>query len=139
MLKFARDRAAKGEKPCSDLSGKEERKEGNKEQKEEEKKPSSGLSKTIPRSYSTTLPGFNNVRRRSSDTYSDLLQNGETKEKTSNAIITDAFIVVDDMPSIINTIQHIQMGFLLIRGIIQTMHSSHYALIVIKEYMHGKR
>lgn len=72
-----------------------------------------------------------------------ILQNGETKEKrSSNAIITDAFIVVDDMPSctsIINTIQHIQMGFLLIRGTTQMMHLSPYVLIVIKEYIHGKR
>lgn len=72
-----------------------------------------------------------------------ILQNGETKEKrSSNAIITDAFIAVDDMLSctfITNTIQHIQMGFLLIRGTTQIMHLSHYVLIVIKEYMHGKR
>lgn len=66
------------EKPCSNLLKPEEHKEEEKKkQKEEKEKPCSDLSKTIPRSYSTTLPGFNNVRRRSSDTYSDLLHTTE--------------------------------------------------------------
>lgn len=81
----------KGEKPCSDLSGKEERKEGNKEQKEEEKKPSSNLSKTIPYSYSRFLPGFNNVRRRSSDIYSDLLHTVEWRNKREKILKRDNY------------------------------------------------
>ena len=81
----------KGEKPCSDLSEKEERKEENKEQKEEEKKPSSDLSKTIPYSYSRTLPGFNNVRRRSSDTYSDLLHTTEWRNKREKILKRDDY------------------------------------------------
>ena len=84
-------RKKKGEKPCSDLSEKEERKEGNKEQKEEEKKPSSDLSKIIPYSYSTTLPGFNNVRRRSSDTYSDLLHTTEWRNKREKILKRDNY------------------------------------------------
>ena len=84
-------RKKKGEKPCTDLLEKEERKEGNKEQKKEEKKPSSGLSKTIPRSYSTTLPGFNNVRRRSSDTYSDLLHTTEWRDKREKILKRDNY------------------------------------------------
>lgn len=81
----------KGEKPCSDLSEKEERKEGNKEQKEEEKKTFSNLSKTIPHSYSTTLPGFNNIRRRSSDTYSDLLHTTEWRNKREKILKRDNY------------------------------------------------
>lgn len=80
-----------GEKPCSDLSEKEERKEGNKEHKEKEKKPSSDLSKTIHRSYSTTLPGFNNVRRRSSDTYSDLPHTTEWRNKREKILKRDNY------------------------------------------------
>ena len=84
-------RKKKGEKSCSDLSEKEERKEGNKEQKEEEKKPFSDLSKIIPHSYSTTLPGFNNVRRRSSDTYSDLLHTTEWRNKREKILKRDNY------------------------------------------------
>ena len=79
----------KGEKPCSDLSEKEERKEGNKEQKEEEKKPSSDLSKTIPRSYSTTLPGFERIQQRKPNSYSDLLNTEEWRNKRLKIIKRD--------------------------------------------------
>ena len=61
------------------------------EHKEEEKKPSSDLSETIPRSYSTTLPGFNNVRRRSSDTYSDLLHTTEWRNKREKILKRDNY------------------------------------------------
>lgn len=79
----------KGEKPCSDLSEKEERKEGNKEHKEEEKKPSSDLSKTIPRSYSTTLPGFERIQQRKPNSYSDLLNTEEWRNKRLKIIKRD--------------------------------------------------
>ena len=81
----------KGEKPCSDLSEKEERKEGNKEQKEEEKKPSSDLSKTISRSYSTTLPGFERIQQRKSNSYSDLLNTEEWRNKRLKIIKRDNY------------------------------------------------
>lgn len=85
-------------KPSLNLSKTEEREEEQKEQKEgnkeEEKKPSSDLSKiikTIPSSYSTTLPGFNNVRRRSSDIYSDLLHTAEWRNKRERILKRDNY------------------------------------------------
>lgn len=69
----------------------EERKEEKEKQKEEEKKPSLDLSKTIPRSYSTTLPGFNNIQRRSSDTYSDLLHTVEWRNKRERILKRDNY------------------------------------------------
>ena len=82
-------RKKKGENPCSDLSEKEERKEGNKEHKEEEKKPSSDLSKTIPRSYSRTIPGFERIQQRKSSSYSDLLNTEEWRNKRLKIIKRD--------------------------------------------------
>ena len=64
------------------------------DQKEEKEKPSLDLSrtiKTIPRSYSTTLPGFNNVRRKSSDTYSDLLHTTEWRNKREKILKRDNY------------------------------------------------
>ena len=82
-------------KPSLDLSKTEEReKEQKEEKKEEEKKPSLDLSKTIkttPRSYSTTLPGFNNVQRRSSDIYSDLLHTAEWRNKRERILKRDNY------------------------------------------------
>lgn len=51
----------------------------------------SDLSKTIPRSYSTTLPGFNNVQRRSSDTYSDLLHTTKWRNKREKILKRDNY------------------------------------------------
>lgn len=65
------------EKHCSNLLKPEKRKEKEKKQKEEEKKPSSDLSKTIPSSYSTTLPGFERIQQRKPSSYSDLLNTEE--------------------------------------------------------------
>ena len=84
----------KREKPCSDLSEKEERKEGNKEHKEEEKKPSSDLLETIkttPRSYSSTLPGFERIQRRKQSSYSDLLNTEEWRNKRLKIIKRDNY------------------------------------------------
>lgn len=78
-------------KPSLNLSKTEEREE---EKKEEEKKPSSDLSKTIKTissSYSRILPGFNNVRRRSSDTYSDLLHTTEWRNKREKILKRDNY------------------------------------------------
>ena len=61
------------------------------ERKEEKEKPSLDLSKTTPRSYSTTLPGFNNVRRRSSDIYSDLLHTAEWRNKRERILKRDNY------------------------------------------------
>ena len=47
--------------------------------------------KTIPRSYSTTLPEFNNVRRRSSDIYSDLLHTAEWRNKRERILKRDNY------------------------------------------------
>lgn len=72
-------------KPFSDLPKTEER-------KEEEKKPYSDLSKTIkiiPRSYSTTLPGFERTQRRKSSSYSDLLNTEEWRNKRFKIIKRD--------------------------------------------------
>lgn len=88
------ERKEEKEKPCSNLLKPEERKEQKEEKKEEEKKPSSDLSKTIktiPSSYSTTLPGFNNVRRRSSDIYSDLLHTAEWRNKRERILKRDNY------------------------------------------------
>lgn len=79
----------KGENPRSDLSEKEERKEGNKGQKEEEKKPSSDLSKTIPRSYSTILPGFERIQQRKPSSHSHLLNTEEWRNKRLKIIKRD--------------------------------------------------
>lgn len=79
------------EKSCSNLPKPKEREE---EKKEEKKKPSSDLSKTIktiPSSYSTTLPGFNNVRRRSLDIYSDLLHTVEWRNKRESILKRDNY------------------------------------------------
>ena len=85
-------------KPSLNLSKTEEREKEQKEQKEgnkeEKKKPSSDLSKTIKTissSYSTTLPGFNNVRRRSSDIYSDLLHTAEWRNKRERILKRDNY------------------------------------------------
>ena len=62
------------------------------EQKEEEKKPSSDLSKTIktiPRSYSSTLPGFERTQRRKPSSYSDLLNTEEWRNKRLKIIKRD--------------------------------------------------
>ena len=85
------ERKEEKEKPCSNLLKPEKQKEEEKKQKEEETKPSSDLSKTIPRSYSTTLPGFNNVRRRSSDIYSDLLHTAEWRNKRERILKRDYY------------------------------------------------
>ena len=78
------------EKPCSNLLKPEEReKEQKEEQKEEEKKPSSDLSKTIPRSYSTTLPGFERIQQRKPSSYSDLLNTEEWRNKRLKIIKRD--------------------------------------------------
>lgn len=82
-------KAEEQEKPCSNLSRTEERKE---EKKEEEKKPSSDLSKTIktiPRSYSTTLPGSKRTQRRKPSSYSDLLNTEEWRNKRLKIIKRD--------------------------------------------------
>ena len=85
------ERKEEKEKPCSKLLKPEKQKEEEKKQKEEEKKSSSDLSKTIPRSYSTTLPGFNNIRRRSSNTYSDLLHTTEWRNKREKILKRDNY------------------------------------------------
>ena len=62
------------------------------EHKEEEKKPSSDLSetiKTIPRSYSRTLPGFERTQRRKPSSYSDLLNTEEWRNKRLKIIKRD--------------------------------------------------
>ena len=62
------------------------------EQKEEEQKPSSDLSKTIktiPRSYSSTLPGFERTQRRKPSSYSDLLNTEEWRNKRLKIIKRD--------------------------------------------------
>lgn len=62
------------------------------EQKEEEKKPSSDLSKTIkttPRSYSSTLPGFERTQRRKPSSYPDLLNTEEWRNKRLKIIKRD--------------------------------------------------
>lgn len=69
-------------KPCSKLLKPEKR-------KEEEKKPSSDLSKTIPRSYSTTLPGFERIQQRKPSSYSDLLNTEEWRNKRLKIIKRD--------------------------------------------------
>lgn len=109
----------KGEKPCSDLSEKEEQKEdknpsfswsiidkkdrggGNKEPspcldfpkteelKEEKRKLSSDSSKTTPRSYSSTLPGFDRIQREKPSSYSDLLKTEEWRNKRLKIIKRD--------------------------------------------------
>lgn len=78
-------------KPCLNLLKPKERKEEEKEQKEKEKKLFSDLSKTIPCFYSSTLPGFNNVRRRSSDIYSDLLHTIEWRSKREKILKRDNY------------------------------------------------
>lgn len=85
------ERKEEKEKSCSNLLKPEKRKEEEKKQKEEEKKPFLDLSKTIPRSYSTTLPGFNNVQRRSSDIYSDLLHTVEWRNKRERILKRDNY------------------------------------------------
>ena len=60
--------------------------------REEEKKPSSDLSKTIktiPRSYSRTLPGFERTQRRKPSSYSDLLNTEEWRNKRLKIIKRD--------------------------------------------------
>ena len=83
------ERKEEKEKPCSNLLKPEERKEEKEEQKEEEKKPSLDLSKTIPRSYSTTLPGFERIQQRKPSSYSDLLNTEEWRNKRLKIIKRD--------------------------------------------------
>lgn len=62
--------------------------------REEEKKPSSDLSKTIktiPRSYSRTLPGFERIQRRKPSSYSDLLNTEEWRNKRLKIIKRDNY------------------------------------------------
>ena len=83
------ERKEEKEKPCSNLLKPEKREEEEKKQKEEEKKPSLDLSKTIPRSYSTTLPGFERIQQRKPSSYSDLLNTKEWRNKRLKIIKRD--------------------------------------------------
>ena len=83
------ERKEEKEKPCSNLLKPEKRKEKKEEKKEEETKPSSDLSKTIPRSYSTTLPGFERIQQRKPSSYSDLLNTEEWRNKRLKIIKRD--------------------------------------------------
>lgn len=76
------ERKEEKKKPCSNLLKPEKR-------KEEEKKPSLDLSKTIPRSYSTTLPGFERIQQRKPNSYSDLLNTEEWRNKRLKIIKRD--------------------------------------------------
>lgn len=76
-------------KPCSNLLKPEKRKEEEKKQKEEEKKHSLDLSKTTPRSYSTTLSGFERIQQRKPSSYSDLLNTEEWRNKRLKIIKRD--------------------------------------------------
>ena len=69
-------------KPCSNLLKQEKR-------KEEKEKPSLDLSKRIPRSYSTTLPGFERIQQRKPSSYSDLLNTEEWRNKRLKIIKRD--------------------------------------------------
>ena len=85
------ERKEEKEKPCSNLLKPEKRKEQKEEKKEEEKKPSLDLSKTIPRSYSTTLPGFERIQQRKPSSYSDLLNTEEWRNKRERILKRDNY------------------------------------------------